>query len=90
MKRHRFFTGLHRKPQLRARFCLKHLNPRLKGLFEMGHMGDRQNAGKISGDRINRGDQTIAALCILGAKAFVYYQQLQGHPRSLSQQPGHR
>ena len=50
-------------------------------------MGNGENAGKVSGDRINGCYQAIAPLLILGAEALVNNQKLQGPARSLGQQP---
>ena len=60
-----------------------HLNPSLEGFFEVGHMGDGQDTGKVRGDRINRGNQAIATFAVLGTKAFIHNQHLQSGARAL-------
>ncbi len=62
---------LSQKAHLRPMLSLADLNAGLECLFKVGHMGDGEDTGKVSGDRLDRTNEAIAPGFILGAKSFV-------------------
>ncbi|WP_281063311.1 hypothetical protein [Leptolyngbya sp. Cla-17] len=41
--------------------CFDYFDARLKSFFEVGNVGDGEDAGKVGGDRVDGGNQAIAS-----------------------------